>query len=61
MMNSKIPHLKLWSSQRQSKKKLKLYKVILLNDDYTPMGYVVALLREVFKKSESEAVNINGT
>ncbi|MBD23303.1 MAG: ATP-dependent Clp protease adapter ClpS [Alphaproteobacteria bacterium] len=40
------------------KKVPQLYKVILLNDDYTPMEYVVALLREVFKKSESDAVNI---
>ena len=32
--------------------KPKLYKVILLNDDYTPMEYVVKLLRVVFKKSE---------
>ena len=36
----------------------KLYKVILLNDDYTPMEYVVVLLRKVFNKSETEAVNI---
>ena len=40
------------------KKKPKLYKVILLNDDYTPMEYVVILLRKIFNKSESEAVNI---
>ncbi len=39
-------------------KKPKLYKVILLNDDYTPMEYVVKLLRIVFMKSENEAVNI---
>mgnify|MGYP001350830576 CR=1 FL=1 len=39
-------------------KKPKLYKVILLNDDYTPMEYVVVLLRKVFNKSETEAVNI---
>ena len=38
--------------------KPKLYKVILLNDDYTPMEYVVKLLRIIFKKSEDEAVNI---
>ena len=38
--------------------KPKLYKVILLNDDYTPMEYVVKLLKVVFKKSEAEAVNI---
>ena len=35
-----------------------MYKVILLNDDYTPMEYVVKLLRIIFKKSEDEAVNI---
>ncbi len=39
-------------------KKPKLYKVILLNDDYTPMEYVVKLLKIVFMKSENEAVNI---
>ncbi len=39
-------------------KKPKLYKVILLNDDYTPMEYVVKLIRIVFMKSENEAVNI---
>ena len=39
-------------------KKPKLYKVILLNDDYTPMEYVVKLLREVFRKTENDAINI---
>ena len=32
-------------------KKPKLYKVILLNDDYTPMEYVVQLLKVVFRKN----------
>ena len=39
-------------------KKPKLFKVILLNDDYTPMEYVVNLIKIVFRKNESEAVNI---
>ncbi len=39
-------------------KKPKIFKVILLNDDYTPMEYVVNLIKIVFRKSESEAVNI---
>lgn len=39
-------------------KKPNLYKVILLNDDYTPMEYVVLLLKKVFNKSESQAVKI---
>ena len=34
-------------------KKPKLYKVILLNDDYTPMEYVVQLLKVVFRKNEN--------
>ena len=29
-----------------------------MNDDYTPMEYVVKLLREVFRKSENDAINI---
>jgi len=33
----------------------KMYKVILLNDDYTPMEFVVLILRRFFGKSEDEA------
>jgi len=36
----------------------KLYKVILLNDDYTPMDFVVLILRRFFGKSEEEANKI---
>lgn len=36
----------------------RLYAVLLHNDDYTPMWFVVALLREVFHKSESDALAI---
>jgi len=35
-----------------------LYKVILLNDDYTPMEFVVDLLKTVFHKSQAEATRI---
>ena len=38
--------------------KPKLYKVILLNDDYTPMEYVVKLIKMVFSRNEEDAVNI---
>ena len=43
---------------RQKLEKPKLYKVILLNDDYTPMEYVVRLIKMVFSRNEEVAVNI---
>ncbi len=45
----------------KTEKKLKrppLYKVILHNDDFTPMEFVVLILRHVFHKSESDATAI---
>jgi ATP-dependent Clp protease adaptor protein ClpS len=35
-----------------------MWKVVLLNDDYTPMEFVVQLLEGVFDKSPSEAYRI---
>jgi ATP-dependent Clp protease adaptor protein ClpS len=35
-----------------------LYKVVLLNDDYTPMQLVVDLLEAVFQKSPAEAYRV---
>ncbi|HET9122522.1 MAG TPA: ATP-dependent Clp protease adapter ClpS [Acidiferrobacteraceae bacterium] len=35
-----------------------LYKVILLNDDYTPMEFVVSVLQKVFYKNREEATRI---
>ena len=48
-------------SKIETKKKLKkpsLYKVILLNDDYTPMEFVIFLLQKFFHKNNDEATNI---
>jgi ATP-dependent Clp protease adaptor protein ClpS len=39
-------------------KKPSMYKVILLNDDYTPMEFVVELLKVVFHKAHAEATRI---
>ena len=35
-----------------------LYKVVLLNDDYTPMDFVVQVLESLFQKSPAEAFRI---
>ena len=35
-----------------------LYKVVLLNDDYTTMEFVVQVLENVFQKSPAEAYRI---
>ncbi|ACM92912.1 ATP-dependent Clp protease adaptor protein ClpS [Nautilia profundicola AmH] len=36
----------------------KLYKVMLLNDDYTTFDFVIEILKTVFHKNEEEAINI---
>ena len=39
-------------------KKPKLYKVILLNDDYTPMEFVVVVLERFFGMNHTQAFEI---
>ena len=36
----------------------KMYKVILLNDDFTPMDFVVLVLRRFFAKTEEQATEV---
>ncbi|SMX38930.1 ATP-dependent Clp protease adapter ClpS [Maliponia aquimaris] len=36
----------------------KLYKVILLNDDFTPRDFVVTVLKGVFRMTEGEALGV---
>ena len=36
----------------------RMFKVFMLNDDYTTMDFVVYILESVFNKSPAEAVNI---
>jgi ATP-dependent Clp protease adaptor protein ClpS len=43
---------------RPKTKRPSLYKVLLLNDDYTPMDFVVHVLEHVFGKSRDEAIEI---
>lgn len=39
-------------------KKPPLYKVVLLNDDYTPMEFVVQVLQTIFRMPHDKAVQI---
>jgi ATP-dependent Clp protease adaptor protein ClpS len=43
---------------RTKAKKPSMYKVLMLNDDYTPMEFVVHVLEQFFSKSHDEATQI---
>ncbi len=39
-------------------KRPSLYRVLLLNDDYTPMEFVVAVLQQIFNRDQDDAIQI---
>src|SRR5271167_544324 len=43
---------------RVETKKPSMYKVLMLNDDYTPMEFVVHILERFFNKNRQEATRI---
>ena len=43
---------------RPKTKKPSMYRVLLMNDDYTPMEFVVSVLMKIFNKSADEATTI---
>jgi ATP-dependent Clp protease adaptor protein ClpS len=43
---------------RQETKKPDLFKVLLLNDDYTTMDFVIEILESVFHKNPADAFRI---
>ncbi len=43
---------------RTKTKKPSMYKVLLLNDDYTPMEFVIFVLQRFFQKSAEDATKI---
>ncbi len=50
--------LAIKSRERARASRPRMYKVLLHNDDYTPMDFVVRLLQTVFAKNESEATAV---
>jgi len=43
---------------RSKTKKPSMYKVLLLNDDYTPMEFVIYILEHIFNKSHDDSMGI---
>ncbi len=43
---------------RTRTKKPSMYKVLMLNDDYTPMEFVVDVLQRIFQKTRDEATQV---
>jgi ATP-dependent Clp protease adaptor protein ClpS len=43
---------------RRKTERPRLYKVILLNDDYTPREFVVTVLKAVFRMNEEQAYRV---
>ncbi|HQS17884.1 ATP-dependent Clp protease adapter ClpS [Reyranella sp.] len=43
---------------RTRTKKPSMYKVLMLNDDYTPMEFVVDVLQNIFQKNREEATEV---
>ena len=52
------PGSDLATRQKPETRRPSLYKVLMLNDDYTPMDFVVQVLQQFFNKTEEEAHRI---
>ncbi|WP_027371069.1 ATP-dependent Clp protease adapter ClpS [Desulfovermiculus halophilus] len=57
-MSNRLQRPELESDTEQEVKEPPQYKVVLHNDDYTTMEFVVQVLKNVFRKSEGEAIQI---
>ena len=57
-MATKHDHGTLAVREEQELKPPSMYQVFLLNDDYTPMEFVVAVIQEYFNKDRESATQI---
>src|SRR5438477_7900752 len=56
--NGEEPNTDVIVKAKPKTKKPSMYKVLMLNDDYTPMEFVVHILERFFSKSRQEATRI---
>ena len=57
-MSDDIDVLKPETILKPKTERPRLYKVVLLNDDYTPREFVVQVLKAVFRTTEDQAYRI---
>jgi ATP-dependent Clp protease adaptor protein ClpS len=57
-MSNQEQHGTLLEAKKAKVKPPPLYKVMLLNDDYTPMDFVVVVLQTVFALSREKATQV---
>ncbi len=53
-----MPNKQVKTVKKLKLKKPKLYSVILLNDDYTTMDFVVFVLTSIFARTSDQAVEV---
>jgi ATP-dependent Clp protease adaptor protein ClpS len=58
LMANQEQHGNVLEAERTRVKPPPLYKVVLLNDDYTPMDFVVIVLQTVFSMSREKATQV---
>lgn len=56
--NANGPGTAVITKTKPQTKRPNMYRVLILNDDYTPMEFVVHILEKVFNKSRERAVEI---
>lgn len=57
-MGNKFENDTILERRTQKAKPPSMYQVLLLNDDYTPMDYVIQILEEFFNKDRETATRI---